>query len=245
MFNIGNLPKVPRENNTIAKFLLFLLTFFSLSFPMGYSSFSKNSLMKSCSIFLFILCFSTVHALDYSKLQFGDIFFTDPHSGQAKAVKIATRSEFSHCGILFSENKKWYILEAVQPVQVVPLDDFLTIGENKNLKLKRYKKINSLLTVLNLQKFLSFKKLVLGLDYDPYFSWSDQTFYCSELVWKIYHRVFGIQLCKLQPLKNYYLDDPIVKKIMYERYGDEIPYDELMVSPGDIYNSSDLEPVVF
>lgn len=199
--------------------------------------------MKSYFTFLFVICFSLVQAIDTTKLQFGDIFFTDPASGQAKAIKIATRSEFSHCGIIFSENKKWYILEAVQPVQIVPLDEFLNEKGNKNIKIKRYKNINSLLTFTAIQKFYAFKKQVLNKNYDPYFNWTDNEFYCSELVWKAYQRVLGIELCELKPLKNYFLDDPIVKKIMYERFGDHIPYDEHMVSPGDIYNSKDLELV--
>lgn len=199
--------------------------------------------MKSYFTFLFVVCFSLVQAIDTTKLQFGDVFFTDPESGQAKAIKIATRSEFSHCGIIFSENKKWYILEAVQPVQIVPLDEFLNEQENKNIKIKRYKNINSLLTFAAMQKFYAFKKQVLNKNYDPYFNWTDNEFYCSELVWKVYQRVLGIELCELKPLKNYFLDDPIVKKIMYERYGNQIPYDELMVSPGDIYNSKVLELV--
>lgn len=203
--------------------------------------------MKKISVLLFLLVLvNPVFSIDVSKLKFGDLFFSDPHSGQAKAVKIATRSEFSHCGFIFSEKGKWYILEAVQPVRIISFKEFLNENKSGPLKIKRHPGADALSqSFFTKLKFKAFKNLVLDLDYDPYFEWSDKTWYCSELVWKLYQRIFGIELCSLSPLKNYYLDDPIVKEIMYERYGDQVPYDELMVSPGDIYNSKLLAEVPF
>ncbi len=53
-----------------------------------------------------------------------------------------------------------------------------------------------------------------GKPYDTTFEWSDNKIYCSELVWKIYQRGAGIEIGKLQRLKEFDLSNAIVKAIM-------------------------------
>ena len=76
-----------------------------------------------------------------------------------------------------------------------------------------------------------------------YFGWSDDRIYCSELVWKIYKEALGIELGKLQQLKEFDLSHPIVQKKLKERYGNNIPYDEKVISPAAIFESEELELV--
>ena len=45
--------------------------------------------------------------------QNGDIIFQTSESKQCEAVRIATNSKFSHCGIIFIEDAKTYVYEAV------------------------------------------------------------------------------------------------------------------------------------
>lgn len=194
---------------------------------------------------IFLQQTGVLFAFDHSRLKFGDIFFSDMESGQATAIKIATRSTFSHCGIIFEDDEKWYILEAVQPVRIVPFDDFLAAEKNDKLQIKRLKNADELFTPAVKKNFHLLANQVAGKNYDPYFDWSDEALYCSELVWKAYHRLLGIDLCKLRPLKDYFLNDPLVERTMRERYFDKIPYDQLMVSPQDIYDSPLLITVSF
>lgn len=67
--------------------------------------------------------------------------------------------------------------------------------------------------------------------------WSDQQIYCSELVWKIYQRGAGVELCALRPLDDFDLSAPVVRQVMQQRYGDKVPLKEPMVSPGDLFDS--------
>jgi hypothetical protein len=68
--------------------------------------------------------------------------------------------------------------------------------------------------------------------------------YCSELVWKAY-RAAGVELTEPKPMKSFDLSSPLVKSVMQERYGKDVPLDEPMVSPGDLFQSEHLvEPVV-
>ena len=76
-----------------------------------------------------------------------------------------------------------------------------------------------------------------GKNYDPYFEWSDDRIYCSELVWKIYKQAVGIKIGSLQKIKEFDLSDPIVKNKIKERYGENLPEGELVISPGSMFDS--------
>jgi hypothetical protein len=62
-------------------------------------------------------------------------------------------------------------------------------------------------------------------------------------VWKIYNRALGIEIGKLKALKEFDLSNPIVKNKLHERYGDNIPLNEQVISPGDMFESDLLETV--
>jgi len=84
----------------------------------------------------------------------------------------------------------------------------------------------------------------LGRPYDLTFEWDDRRIYCSELVWKIYKEGAGIELGRLQKLKDFDLSHPVVRKKMRERYGSSIPGDEPVISPQALFESPLLITVV-
>lgn len=47
----------------------------------------------------------------------GDLIFQTSLSGQSKAIQIATKSKYSHCGIIYIDNGRFYVFEAIQPVK--------------------------------------------------------------------------------------------------------------------------------
>lgn len=172
----------------------------------------------------------------------GDIIFQSSDSRQCQAIKIATHSDISHCGLLISEGGKWYVLEAVEPVQLISLPAFIGRDPQQHYTVKRLK--NEFLPKQDaFEKMLAEGKRWIGKHYDIYFNWSGSELYCSELVWKLYHNVPGIDLCNLRRLKDFDLSSPLVKEMMNERYGNKIPYDESVVAPSDIFNSEKLEMV--
>lgn len=62
----------------------------------------------------------------------------------------------------------------------------------------------------------------IGKIYDFTFEWSDDKMYYSELIWKIYRRSTGLEIGKLQKLKEFDLsNDTVVQKIK-DRYGKNI-----------------------
>lgn len=174
-----------------------------------------------------------------SVYQTGDIIFQASESRQCQAVKMATHSEVSHCGIVFSEHGKWLVLEAIEPVQITPLQEFIERGIGSHYTIKRMHGMYPI-SKMAIEKMVSKGKQWIGKHYDIYFNWSENELYCSELVWKLYKQQLNIELCKLKPLKSYDLKDNLVGEMMIERYGNNIPYDENMVAPSDIFASNKL-----
>lgn len=57
------------------------------------------------------------HALPEQQLREGDIIFQTSLSPQSRAIQLATRSSWSHCGILYKRGGRFYVFEAAQTVK--------------------------------------------------------------------------------------------------------------------------------
>ncbi len=176
-------------------------------------------------------------------LKDGDILFQDFPSPQSMAVKIATNSEFSHCGIIFYENDIPMVWEAVQPVTITSLDRWIGRDVDSHYVVKRLINSDSIFADTIVAQMKKYGKTHLGKDYDIYFGWSDERLYCSEYVWKMYNSALNIELGSLKSLKEYNLTHPAVVDKLKERYGDNIPLNEPVVSPQDVFDSDKLETV--
>ena len=174
---------------------------------------------------------------DKNTIQNGDIIFQTSLSRQSKAIQLATKSKYSHTGIIYSKNGKFYVFEAIQPVKETPLDKWIARGENGHYVVKRLKNADNVLTPEVLQKMKQEGEKFKGKNYDLTFEWDDDEIYCSELIWKVYQRATGIEIGKLEKLRDFDLTHPTVKQKMKERYGNNIPMDETVISPAAIYDS--------
>ncbi len=175
-----------------------------------------------------------------NKIQNGDIIFQTSTSRQSKAIQIATGSKYSHMGIIYKQGNDFFVYEAVQPVKLTQLKDWINRGEGAHYVVKRIKNSMSLLTPETLTKMKQIGAKYAGKDYDLYFEWSDSKIYCSELVWKIYKEAVGIEIGKLEKLGDFNLTNNVVKQKLMERYGKDIPKDELVISPASMFNSDKL-----
>jgi hypothetical protein len=177
-----------------------------------------------------------------SQLKTGDIIFITNQGGQGKAIQLATKSKYTHVGVVFVENGVVYVYHAVEPVTKSTFKDFLEFSEDKKYVVKRLKNPALLTDKTNEQMRLMAVGL-LNKHYDIYFDWKDNEWYCSEFVWKLYSRNYKLEIGKLRPLKDFDLSSKQVQAIMKKRYGTNIPYDEPMISPEDMFNSDLLEQV--
>ncbi|MFN8326263.1 MAG: YiiX family permuted papain-like enzyme [Flavobacteriaceae bacterium] len=188
--------------------------------------------------------FSNINKEIEKSVQDGDIIFQTSQSKQCEAVRIATNSKFSHCGIIYEINGKKYVFEAVQPVKITPFNEWIKHGENDKFLVKRLKNSSKILTSEVISKMKNYGKQFDNKDYDLYFEWTDDKIYCSELVWKIYKNGAGIELCSLEKLKSFNLANEKVKHILKERYGNKIPLEEKVVAPSQLANSTILETII-
>ncbi len=172
-----------------------------------------------------------------SAIQPGDIVFQALDSPQAQAISLATGSEYTHCGLVVeSEDGVLLVAEAVQPVRIIPLDEWISQGVDQRYLLMRLKE-RSLLEEDAVSAMLDEARSLQGRDYDAVFSWTDERMYCSELVWKIYDRAADIQLTELRELGSFDLTHPAVQEKLAERYGENVPLHEQVVAPSDLIES--------
>ncbi|MDR2121927.1 MAG: YiiX family permuted papain-like enzyme [Flavobacteriaceae bacterium] len=167
----------------------------------------------------------------------GDLIFQSSFSEQGKAIQQATKSVYTHCGIIYKRNGKYYVYEAVQPVKLTPLDQWIARGKNHHYVIKRLSNADQVLIPEALEKMKKEGEKFLGKNYDSTFEWSDTRIYCSELIWKIYKRGTGVEIGKLEKLKDFDLTGAEVKKKLKERYGENIPLEETVISPASVFNS--------
>ena len=171
-------------------------------------------------------------------LQNGDIVFQETGSQQGKAVKAATNSRWTHVGMVFFRDSKPMVIEAVQPVRITTLANFISRSP-ESFYAMRLKNADQVITPESIRKAEKYCNTQLGKNYDSRFQWSDEEIYCSELVWKAYKEASGIELCKPRAFSTYNLKHPTVQRIIKQRYGSmsKLPMNELCAAPSDLAQS--------
>ena len=177
-----------------------------------------------------------------TKLKTGDIIFITNPGGQGKAIQLATKSKYTHVGIVFVENGIVYVYHAIEPVTKSTFKDFLKLSADNKFVAMRLKDQTILNTIAS-EKMRQMAISILNKHYDIYFDWNDNEWYCSEFVWKLYNRNYNVEIGAPRQLKSFDLSSKEVQTIMKKRYGTAIPYKEPMIYPEDMFNSSLLEEV--
>ncbi|MCH2534695.1 MAG: hypothetical protein MK008_09670 [Bdellovibrionales bacterium] len=196
---------------------------------------------------LIILLLSLNFTWGLNNLQNGDIVFQKSQSRQSKAIQEATDSPWTHMGIIFNKDNRWLVYEAVQPVSVTTLERFQERSKDRHIVIKRIQKQFIDLSTNENQRRL-YEELIkfYGLNYDFLFQWSDESIYCSELIWKGIFNAFNKSLGRVERFKDMNLSGPYVKQLIKERLeqtGKELDLNEKIITPISIMNSQHLETV--
>lgn len=164
----------------------------------------------------------------------GDIIFQTSQSEQSPLIQIGTRSKITHCGIIVMRNGEPYVLETLRTLVLTPLDKFIARGKDGKYWLKRSDKEN-----INI-KYAHY----LGKTYDLAFSFDNDIYYCSELVYDIYLNQLDIKLCEPKKVDDYLIlcadKIPQIKSTMKRR---GITNEQYVVAPVDIFESDYLKSV--
>lgn len=164
----------------------------------------------------------------------GDVIFQTSESRQSPLIQIGTRSKITHCGIIVMRNGEPYVLETLKALVLTPLDKFIARGKDGKYWLKRSDKEN---IKIEYGKYL-------GKSYDLAFSFDNDIYYCSELVYDIYKKQLGIELCEPKKVGDYLIlgtdQLSIIEKEMTRR---GITKEQYAVAPVDIFKSDYLKSV--
>ena len=179
----------------------------------------------------------TITEVQQEEFNDGDLIFQTSKSPQSNAIQLATKSKYSHCGIIYKIDGNFIVFEASSKVKKTPIKEWIKNGKDHIYVVKRLKNASEILTSATLEKMKLIGNKFNGKNYDSTFEWTDEKIYCSELIWKIYYQATGIQIGKLKKLKDFDLTSLKVKQIMANRYGVKIPLNNTVISPDDIFKS--------
>lgn len=164
----------------------------------------------------------------------GDVIFHTSQSSQSPLIQIGTRSHITHCGIVVIKDGKPFVLETLKTLVVTPWDKFIARGKDGKYWLKRSDRENIKIEYAH----------YLGKPYDLAFSFDNDIYYCSELVYDIYKNQLGIELCEPKRVGDYLIlgTDKLDKiKSTMQRRG--ITKEQYAVAPVDIFESDYLHNV--
>jgi uncharacterized protein YycO len=176
-------------------------------------------------------------------LREGDVVFQSFPSSQTEAIEVATKSRFSHVGMILKHHGQLMVYEAVGPVTFTKVNSWIARDRDKHVVVKRLKDADRVLTRQSLSRLEAVALRYQGRPYDFAFNWSDDKMYCSELVWKVFHRALKVDLGSLRKMKDFDLSSPVVKRLLQERYPNGVPLEETVISPEDVYQSGALVTV--
>lgn len=155
-----------------------------------------KNLNQICVILLFAFILFSCNSNpqnDTFKLKEGDLLFqntgTDEIDNAIKDVTATTSAKnYSHVGIAMQKDGKWYVVEAIPEKGVCQTPIKIFLDRNKN----KYNKSQTTVARLDsvYQPYIS-KAIAYGLErlntpYDDIFLWDDSSYYCSELVYKMF-----------------------------------------------------------
>jgi hypothetical protein len=194
-------------------------------------------------LFLLLWCTAGAAAEVRDVVRGGDIIFQTSKSAQSEAIQRATKSPYSHMGLILLRDGKPFVLEASATVKFTPLDEWIARGIAGHYVVKRLSTAPRGLPAEELESLTAEAKHFEKKPYDLAFEWTDKRIYCSELVWKIYQRALKIELGPLARLRDFDLTDSVVAAKVRERYGNRVPLDEKVISPAAIFDSKMLTTV--
>ena len=192
---------------------------------------------------ILLLCVSFVNATEKTyHPQLGDIVFQSLPNPWGKdlvdMIEGATDSPYSHCGMVIIEDGKWQVIEAIGPVQIVPLDVWQARGRGRKIWAYRpAEKFRNSIPIM-----VKVMKKDLGKPYDIRYRLDSENIYCSELLYRGWKEVTGKPLGRL--VKLHELNWQPYRKIIVAIEGsEEIPLDREIITPSDLAQASELTQV--
>ena len=183
------------------------------------------------------------------QLNEGDLLFQDlDSSALCDAIELVTPgykgANFSHIGLIVSDDGKLKVLEAIPPKIILSeIDDFLNRSFDKDGKPKVI--VGRLKDEYNniIPKAIDFVNKQIGVDYDKVFLLNNEKYYCSELIYEAFEKDSIFQLQPMTFLHPETKDTLATWKNYYADLRLEIPQNEPGINPGVMSLSNKIEIV--
>ena len=148
-------------------------------------------------------------------LRNGDLLFQSARSDQALAIMLATRSLYTHVGLVEREpDGSIEVIQAAQTVVKTPLADWIKQSYGERLTIERLPGLSP----AQAAQIVAAAEKLLGRPYDYFFRLAPDEIYCSELIYDAFLNGAHIQLGHLQPLGTLGIDNFAVRKIIHARW---------------------------
>ncbi|CAM4218470.1 YiiX/YebB-like N1pC/P60 family cysteine hydrolase [Bordetella muralis] len=153
------------------------------------------------------------HAHDFTEWRTGDLVFQDSAGPQSTAIRTATKSHYTHMGIVRLTPSGPVVIEAARTVSETPLTKFLARGQQGQYAVYR---LNTA-TPEGIQTALAEASRYTGRPYDIFFRLEPDAIYCSELPYYAF-KAAGITLGKTERFGTLAIDNPAVRTLFLARW---------------------------
>lgn len=168
-------------------------------------------------------------------LQNGDVVLQASTSERSALIRKASRSPYSHVGLVEVAKDGVFVIEAVQPVSRTPLATWVKRGEGGWVTVLRPKGLDAKTRT----RVVAAAKKELGKPYDARYRWDDERLYCSELVVKAFARGADLSVGTQEVVKTLALSDE--ELALAAKLG--ISPSQTLVTPGSLVGDEAFELV--
>lgn len=137
------------------------------------------------------------------RVKTGDVVLQTSRSSRSALIRKASRSPYSHVGLVEVASDGVFVIEAVQPVSRTPFRQWRSRGAGGRVTVLRSTSLNE----AQLERVVAAAKAELGKPYDAHYRWDDGRLYCSELVAKAFERGAATTVGRQERLKDLDLSD--------------------------------------
>tara|TARA_B110001454_G_scaffold213372_1_gene231474 strand:- start:64853 stop:65371 length:519 start_codon:yes stop_codon:yes gene_type:complete len=125
----------------------------------------------------------------------------------------ASKSVYSHVGIVEVDGKNMYVIEAISKVSRTPFEKWIDRGKLGRYSVFRLKDMDA----KKGKEVVAHSKSYIGRGYDIFFSSKNDEIYCSELVALAYENSH-LKIGKRQKVKELDTDNLVVRKLVEKRW---------------------------
>ena len=167
--------------------------------------------------------------------QNGDVVLQASASERSALIRKASRSPYSHAGVVEVAEDGVFVIEAVQPVKRTPLSVWVKRGVGGKYTVLRARGLDE----GQRAKVVEAAKAELGKPYDARYRWDDERLYCSELVVKAFARGAGLEVGRQETVRSLALSAEELR--LAAQLG--IASEQTLVTPGSLAEDDDLEVI--